>query len=106
MPFARLPEQKNGHFGTRLCQEVWIQYQVNRTTNGWVVELVNDAGVVKKPNQPAITDPSAIARVMLRPRTRTDAAREWRSNRSYPQPGAVQLDVGPGQSVFVEFVCR
>jgi len=82
-----------------------IQYQVNRTTDSWVIELVKNAGVTKEPNQPATLDPTAIARVVLRPRIRTEAAREWRSNRSYSQPGEVRLDVGPGQSVFVQFVC-
>lgn len=82
-----------------------IQYQVNRTPRSWVVEVVNNAGVTKKPDQPAVLDPTAIAHVVLRPRIRTEAAREWRTNRSYAQPGDVRLDVGPGQSAFVEFVC-
>ena len=82
-----------------------IQYQVNRTTNGWVIELINNAGVSKKPDQPATTDPSAIARVVLRPRIRYASAREWRSNRSYPKRDPSNLEVGPGQSVFVEFIC-
>jgi hypothetical protein len=81
-----------------------IEYQVNRTTNGWVIELVNNTGVAKKPDQPATTDPNAIAIVVLKPRTPCVSAREWRSSRSYPQPGQVRLEVGPGQSVFVELV--
>ncbi|MCY2953637.1 MAG: hypothetical protein NTU53_16910 [Planctomycetota bacterium] len=82
-----------------------IQYQVNRTTHGWVIELVNNAGVAKKPDRPASTDPSAIARVVLRPRIRCVSAQEWRSNRSFPRMDQLQLEVGPGQSAFVEFVC-
>jgi len=38
-----------------------IQYQINRTTRGWVIELINNAGVAKQPDQPATTDPNAIA---------------------------------------------
>jgi len=82
-----------------------IQYQINRTTHGWVIELVNNAGVAKKPDEPATTDPTAIARVALHPRIRCASAREWQSKRAYLQPGDIRLDVGPGQSAFVELVC-
>jgi hypothetical protein len=83
-----------------------IQYQVNRTSIGWVVELVNNTGVAKKPDQPATTDPNAIAKVVIQPRIPCASAREWRSNRAYPQPGQLRLEVGPGQTLFVELVCR
>jgi hypothetical protein len=82
-----------------------IQYQINRTTNGWVAELINNAGVAKKPDQPAITDPAAIARVALRPRFRWAKAQEWRSNSSYTKLVPLKLEVSPGQSAFVEFTC-
>lgn len=81
-----------------------IQYQVNRAPHGWVIELVNNAGVAKKPNQPATTDPGAVARVVLHPRIPCASAREWRSNRSFAQPAEIPLEVGPGQSVFVELL--
>ncbi len=80
-----------------------IQYQINRTTRGWVVELINNAGVIKKPKEKAITDPSATARVVLRLKIKCASAREWRSNRVYPSPRQIELTVGPGQSSFVEF---
>ena len=82
-----------------------VQYEINRTPNGWVVELINNAGVSKKPDQPAITDPGATARVVLRPRVRYASAREWRSNRSYTKLDPLKLEVGPGQSAFIEFIC-
>jgi len=82
-----------------------IQYEINRNARGWVVELINNAGVTKKPNEPAMTNPMAIARVTLRPRFEATAAREWCSHRTYAQPGEVRLEVGPGQSAFVEFTC-
>jgi hypothetical protein len=81
-----------------------IQYQINRTTKGWVVELINNAGVIKKPAEPAITDPHAIARVTLHPKIKCAAAREWRSNHAYPKPEEIRVEVGAGQSAFVEFV--
>ena len=80
-----------------------IQYQINRTSNGWVIELINNAGVVKKPAQPPKLDPTAIARVVLRPRIHADLAREWKTGRSYSRPDEVRLEVGPGQNLLVEF---
>ena len=82
-----------------------VQYAVNRNGKGWVVEIVNDNGVAKKPDQPATTEPSAIAHVSLRPRIKTSSAREWRSSRVWPDPREVRLEVGPGQNAFVEFLC-
>jgi hypothetical protein len=81
-----------------------IQYQVNRTADGWVVELVNNAGIVKKPGEPQVTDPNAIARVLLKPTIRCASAKEWRSNSTYPNPEEIRVEVGLGQSVFVELI--
>lgn len=83
-----------------------IQYQINRTSRGWLVELINNAGVIKKRDQPAVVDPTAIAHVALHPKVKWSSAREWRSNQTYPQTDAIRVEVGPGQSAFVEFVCR
>ena len=83
-----------------------IQYQVNRTATGWVVELVNNAGVVKKPNQPQVIDPNAIARVVLKPKIQCASAREWRSGTTYPNPEEICWASGPGRSVFVVFIQR
>jgi hypothetical protein len=80
-----------------------IQYQVNRTTNGWVMELVNNAGIAKKPGQPATLDAKAVARVAIHPAFHYAFAREWRSNRLYSKLDSIELEAGPGQSVFVEF---
>ena len=83
-----------------------IEYQINRTTKGWVVELINNNGVIKQRDQPAIIDPNAIARVVLRPKFRCASASEWRSNHAYPKPDEIRVEVGPGQSAFVEMICR
>ena len=82
-----------------------IQYEVNRTPHGWVIELINNAGVTKKPDQLAVIDPSAVARVVLHPKVGYVSAREWRSNRSYPKRDQHELEVCPGQSMFVELIC-
>jgi hypothetical protein len=83
-----------------------VQYQANRTSGGWVIELVNNLGVAKKPAQPAVIDSSAVAEVVLRPKFRCVAARTWRSGRTFHQPEQVRLRLGPGQSEFVQFTGR
>jgi hypothetical protein len=79
-----------------------IQYQINRTAKGWVVELIHNAGVFKKPDQPARVDPSAIARLRIQPRVPYTSAREWRGNRVYSKREPLRLEVGPGETKFVE----
>jgi len=81
-----------------------IQYQINRTASGWVVELVNNAGVIKKPNEPAVIDPQAVACVRLKPLGRCRSAVEWRSGRKHEGPGRIEMVLAPGSSEFVEFV--
>ena len=83
-----------------------IQYQINRTPSGWVIELINNAGVIKKPDQAATIDPNATARVTLRTKVSCRSAREWKSNQTYPKADEIRVDVGPGQSAFVELVCE
>jgi len=81
-----------------------IQYQVNRTERGWVVELINNHGVVKRPDQPAVIDPDAIARVALKTKLRYSSASEWRSNTQYFGGNQLQITLGPGKTAFVEFI--
>ncbi len=95
----------------RLCRELLpiavtgdaVQYQVNRLPGGWVVELVNNRGVIKRKDAPAVTDPAAVARVTLRPRVPWISATEWRSGKTYAPADSLVLDIGPGKTVFVEF---
>jgi hypothetical protein len=79
-----------------------VQYQVNRLANGWVIELVNNNGVSKKPATPAEVDPTAVARVVLEPAFDWAAAQEWRSGRRHTPPHAIELSIGPGATEFVE----
>jgi len=80
-----------------------VQYAINRTPNGWLVELINNAGVIKKPDQPAVIDPAAALRVHLKPKVPCKTAREWRSKRVHDNPGALDVKLGPGTVEFVEF---
>lgn len=80
-----------------------VQFQINRTRAGWVIELVNNRGVAKKPSTAARIDPEATATVELVPLAAPSAAREWRSGRSHPAGSRVRLTLGPGATEFVEF---
>jgi hypothetical protein len=83
-----------------------IQYQVNRTETGWVVELVNNTGVTKKPDQPAVIDPRAEAHVRVESPAQCLSAVEWRSRRVHKRPKQVAIVLAPGSTEFVEFVTR
>ncbi len=80
-----------------------VQYQFNRIPSGWVVELINNRGVIKKPDQPALIDPTAIARVRLKPKDACQTAREWRSGKTHQNPGDLHLELGPGAIEYIEF---
>ena len=80
-----------------------VQYAVNRTAKGWVVEVVNNQGVSKRGDQPAVVDPRARARVTLQPRIPCQAARSWKSSQTFPSPGRVDIEMGPGAVEYVEF---
>ena len=97
---------------TRLARELLpveilgdpVQSQINRTRTGWVIELVNNRGVAKKPGEPAVIDPQGKARVTLKPKVRFTSAREWRSKVVHERAKEIVVKIGPGQSEFVEFV--
>jgi hypothetical protein len=80
-----------------------VQYQISRISGGWVVELINNEGVSKKPDQPAVIDEGAVARLRLNPRVAFRTAREWRSSRVYDRPGVIELELAAGAIEFVEF---
>jgi hypothetical protein len=83
-----------------------IQYQVNRTSKGWVTELVNNSGVTKHPDRPAVIDSNAVRRVRLKPKGRYISAEEWRSKKVHPDPEILEVLIGPGRTEFVEFTGR
>ena len=76
--------------------------QINRVPNGWVVELINNAGIIKRPDQAAVVDPTAVVRVRLKSRMNCQSAREWRSLRTYDKPNLINIELGPGGIEFVE----
>jgi len=80
-----------------------IQYQIARTSRGWMVELINNSGVTKQKDQPAIVDAHAVARVTLKTSFPWKTAAELRSDRSHVNSGALKLEIGPGSVEYVEF---
>jgi len=83
-----------------------VQYQINRTDRGWVVELLNNHGVVKKPDQPAVVDPDGLIKVQLRPRLPIRATRQWSrgDDMELTLAPTMPITIGPGESVFVELI--
>ena len=81
-----------------------VQYQVNRNRRGWVVEMVHNGGVVKRPDQQAAIDPKAVARVTLRPRIPVHEIRQWRSRTDLTVEPPLAITIQPGQSAFVELI--
>ena len=79
-----------------------VQYQVNRTTGGWVVELINNAGVAKKPKEPAVVDPSAVANVKITPKTVVTKAREWRTGQELKSGPSIDVQIPSGETRFLE----
>ncbi len=103
IPNQRLQELARQYLPIEVSGDA-VQYQVNRTPKGWAVELINNRGVIKKPDQPAITDPKAIARVILKPQMACQSAREWRSLRIHESVEQVEVELGPGAVEYVEFL--
>jgi len=83
-----------------------IQYQVNRNRAGWVVELVNNDGVVKTGRTPARTYPGVVAKVRLKARWGAARAQEWMSGRTWDATDVVDVEVPPGESRYVEWDVR
>jgi hypothetical protein len=80
-----------------------IEYQINRTRRGWVIELINNSGVVKRPGTPAVTDPAVIAHVHLKLRVPWTQARAWRAAKTRVSGEVIDVEVGPGRTEYVEF---
>lgn len=81
-----------------------VQYQINRNGAGWVVELVNNNGVIKTKDQPAVIVPEKTATVRLKPGFAFAEARRWTAGDTVALGDDLEITLGPGETVFVEFV--
>lgn len=99
---ARLARLRDSLLPVRLEGDA-VQYQINHTASGWIVEIVHNRGVTKTPTQPAVVDESQIARVVLTPRVSVSGASLLRSGQSLPLTPSVSLEVPAGETRFVKF---
>jgi hypothetical protein len=84
-----------------------VQYQVNYASDGWIVELINNNGVVKQPSTAAVTDPTAIANVQITPTFSYTSATALFAGTNYGSGSSgtpIQVTVGPGDVEYVKFV--
>lgn len=79
-----------------------VQFQVNRTRGGWVVELVNHRGVIKHPTTPAVIDESASATVRLTPAFSVERVREWITGSDLARRKPIVVEVPAGGTALVE----
>lgn len=80
-----------------------VQYQINRNATGWVVELVNNEGIIKKKAQPAIVVPEKAIEVTLTPRVPVTSARLWTQQGTEAIDASKPLTIPAGETRFVEF---
>ncbi|MBI1176425.1 hypothetical protein GC207_03195 [bacterium] len=83
-----------------------VEYQINRNTAGWVIELINNDGVVKEGRKPAVTYSSVIAHVTLSPRFESKAVCEWLTKTELKPASEIEVEIPPGETRFVQFDTR
>jgi acetyl esterase/lipase len=81
-----------------------VQYSINRTPTGWVVELINSTGVAKRGHQPAVLDSNAVIRVGVHGRVNASQVRSWRAGKDYGSTNRVDLELGPGAVEYIEWL--
>ena len=81
-----------------------IQYRINRSVDGWVVELINNQGVIKKPDSPVRVDESAAVNVILQPRIPIISIARWESDIQFDIKESISVTLGPGEVAFFEFI--
>ncbi len=80
-----------------------VQYQINRQRSGWVIELVNNDGVIKEGRRAAVHFPEVVARVKLQPRFACRRAVDWRHGRALPLEAPLVVEIPAGESRWIEF---
>ena len=80
-----------------------VEYVINKTLKGWVIELINNRGVSKKPRLLATVDAGAVARVNVKPGFKWATARNWKSGAEYKKGDTIPVEIGPGGTEYVAF---
>lgn len=83
-----------------------VQYRINRTTTSWIVELINNLGVIKTPASPVEIDKESIIHVTLIPRIPVQRILQWKLNEDVEMEvsNILPLKLEPGEVMFLEFV--
>lgn len=82
-----------------------VQYQINRTSSGWMVEIVNNEGVIKTPTEAAIVENNKIAHITLTPHIPVASVSLLRSRKSQDLTLPLALSIPPGETRFVVLHC-
>jgi hypothetical protein len=78
-----------------------VEYLINRTTNGWIVTLLNNKGVYKTQQGMAQVDRSAYVTATIG--NQIKSATEWISDAVLkPESGLVTVQIPPGGVAIVE----
>jgi hypothetical protein len=78
-----------------------VQYQINHTTSGWIIEIINNEGIIKTPTEPAIVEKDKIAHVTLTPRIPISSISLLPSGEELEPKPSVSLSIPPGETRFV-----
>jgi hypothetical protein len=97
---ARLAQLRNTLLPVRVEGDP-VQYQVNRTESGWIVEIINNEGVIKKPTDPAVVQKDKIAQVTLTPQISVSNATLLRDGRKLKVSPKISLTIPAGETRFV-----
>ncbi len=98
---ARLAELRDTWLPVQITGDP-VQYQINCTSSAWIVEIVNNAGVIKMPTEPAVIDPNQIAHVTLKARIPISSASLLRSGAKLDVTPSLSLDIPPGETRFIK----
>ena len=80
-----------------------VQYQTNRTPLGWIIEIINNEGIIKTPTESAIVEEDKVAHITLKPRIPVSSASLLRSGEELDLTPSISLSIPPGETRFVEF---
>jgi hypothetical protein len=79
-----------------------VQFQINRTQTSWVIEIINNEGIIKTPTEPMKKDATKAAQVTLKPRVPVSRVTVWGTNDSQPAASPLHVAIPPGETRFVE----
>ncbi|MBZ0257994.1 hypothetical protein K8I31_18155, partial [bacterium] len=84
-----------------------VQYRLNRSERSWIVELINNQGIIKKPDAPARIDDGASVQVTLTPQVSVKRVVQWGVDGDKDLGASskpLKVALAPGEAAFVEFV--